>query len=185
MIKMPEVQCPCPGCEYKTADVRSWFGLVNQVSYAFSMADRMLAFCDLLKPGTHFTWNVELQMLFEKSKRQIVSDIEKGVMIFDHAKPTCPATDWSKNGIGFCLLQKHYSCNEVKPFCCPMGWKITLVGSRFTHAAESRYAPIEGEKLAVAVALEKARYFALGCSNFIITNPSSRLVTFQIHVCET
>lgn len=40
-------------------DVRSWFGLVNQVSYAFSMAERMLPFRDLLKPGTHFTGNAD------------------------------------------------------------------------------------------------------------------------------
>ena len=31
-------------------DVRSWFGLVNQVSYAFSMADRMQPFRNLLNP---------------------------------------------------------------------------------------------------------------------------------------
>jgi len=49
-----------------------------------------------------------------------------------------------------------------------MGWKITLVGSRFTHAAESRYAPVEGEALAVADALDKARYFVLGCQDLIV-----------------
>ena len=47
-------------------------------------------------------------------------------------------------------------------------WKITLVGSRFTRATESRYAPVEGETLAAADALEKARYFVLGCDNLII-----------------
>ena len=46
--------------------------------------------------------------------------------------------------------------------------KITLVGSRFTHAAESRYTPIEGEALAVADALDKARHFVLGCKNLTI-----------------
>ena len=35
-------------------DVRSWFGLVNQVSYAFSMADTMLPFRELLKPSNTF-----------------------------------------------------------------------------------------------------------------------------------
>ena len=35
-------------------DIRSWFGVINQVSYAFSMADRMLPFRKLLKPGTPF-----------------------------------------------------------------------------------------------------------------------------------
>lgn len=43
-----------------------------------------------------------------------------------------------------------------------------LVGSRFTHAAESRFAPVEGEALAVADALDKVRLFVLGCSNLII-----------------
>ncbi len=33
-------------------EVRSWFGLVNQVSYAFSMTEKMLPFRQLLKPGT-------------------------------------------------------------------------------------------------------------------------------------
>lgn len=42
------------------------------------------------------------------------------------------------------------------------------MGSRFTHAAESRYAPIEGEALAVADALDKARHFVLGCKDLTI-----------------
>ena len=54
------------------------------------------------------------------------------------------------------------------PFCCHDGWQVTLVGSRFTHAAESRYAPIEGKALAVAYALDKARYFVLGCRDLTV-----------------
>jgi len=42
------------------------------------------------------------------------------------------------------------------------------VGSRFTHPAESRYAPIEVEALAVADALDKARHFVLECCDLII-----------------
>ena len=45
---------------------------------------------------------------------------------------------------------------------------MTLIGSRFTHSAESRYALIEGEALAVADTLGKACFFVLGCSNLII-----------------
>jgi len=126
-----------------------------------------LTVCDRLETYSN-QWTEELNELFEESKRVIADQIEKGVTIFDPAKTTCLATDWSKTGIGFWLLQKHCSCTDIKPFCCPMGWKITLVGSRFTHAAESRYAPIEGEALAVADALEKARYFVLGCPDLII-----------------
>lgn len=149
-------------------DIRSWFGLVNQVSYTFSMADRMLPFRQLLKPTTPFKWDEDLQRAFDESKAVIASEIEEGVRIFDPSKPTCLATDWSKTGIGFWLLQKHCACPNAKPFCCHTGWKITLVGSRFTHPAESRYAPIEGEALAVADALDKARFFILGCTELIV-----------------
>jgi hypothetical protein len=149
-------------------DMRSWFGLVNQVSYAFSMADRMQPFRQLLKPGTPFNWDSHLDSLFQESKAVIVSEIEDCVRIFDKTKPTCLATDWSKTGIGFWLFQKHCHCPKVAPSCCRDGWKVTLVGSRFTHSAESRYAPIEGEALAVVDALEKARYFVLGCHDLTI-----------------
>jgi hypothetical protein len=131
------------------------------------MAERMLPFRDLLKPGTAFQWHQHFQTLFGESKAQIVKEIE-GIRIFDPDRPTCLTIDWSKSGIGFWLLQKHCTCDKTEPFCCPSGWKITFVGSRFTHPAESRYAPIEGETLAVADSLDKARYFALGCKDLTI-----------------
>ena len=149
-------------------DVRSWFGLVNQVSYAFASAEKMQPFRALLQPKTTFQWTTELNDLFEETKLLIVQEIEKGVEIFDKSKPTCLATDFSKEGIGFWLLQKHCQCQSAKPFCCKTGWKITLVGSRFTSAAESRYAPIEGEALAVVEVLNKTRHFVLGCDNLTI-----------------
>ena len=43
-----------------------------------------------------------------------------------------------------------------------------MAGGRFTTPAESRYSPIEGECLAVAVALYKTRNFVLGCPNLIV-----------------
>lgn len=46
---------------------------------------------------------------------------------------------------------------------------VVLVGSRFKYPAESRYAPIEGEALAVGDPLDKVRHFGLGCDNLIIT----------------
>ena len=149
-------------------DVRSWFGLVNQVAYAFSMTDIMLPFRALLKPTAPFEWTDALQQAFDSSKRAIITEIENGVTIYDKTKPTCLATDWSKQGIGYWLFQKHCQCPSTDLFCCKEGWKITLVGSRFTHPAESRYAPIEGEALAVADALDKARHFVLGCHDLTI-----------------
>ena len=171
-------------------DVRSWFGLVNQVSYAFSMADVMLPFRELLKPSNKFHWDDTLQHAFEQSKLTIIDEIHNGVKIFDKTKPTCLATDWSKHGIGYWLFQKHCSCPSNDLFCCTQGWKITLVGSRFTHAAESRYAPIEGEALAVADALDKARHFVLGCKNLTIAVDHRPLLKIfgdrsLDHICNT
>jgi len=128
----------------------------------------MQCFRELLKPNVPFNWNHSLEEAFRLSKDIIVKEIEQGVEIFNNAKPTCLATDWAKSGIGFWLLQKRCHCNSSTPFCCHNGWKTTLVGSRFTHGAESRYAPIEGEALAVVDALDKARHFVLGCNDLTI-----------------
>ena len=149
-------------------DVRAWFGVINQVSYAFSMTDYMYPFRDLLKPSTPFIWNDDLNEIFEKSKLKIINEIIQGVQIFDKNKPTYLATDWCKIGIGHILLQKHCDCEGEKLSCCHNGWKVTLIGSRFTSPAESRYKPIEGEALAVAEGLDKTRFFTLGCSNLTI-----------------
>ena len=128
----------------------------------------MEPFRELLNPSSKFEWTDTHDHAFQLSKTTIAKEVEEGVKIFDKSRTTCLATDWSKSGIGFWLLQKHCSCSGSKPFCCHSGWKVTLVGSRFTHAAESRYAPVEGEALAVVYALEKAKYFVLGCNNLIV-----------------
>ena len=49
-----------------------------------------------------------------------------------------------------------------------MGWKHMFAGSRFTNPAESSYAPIEGESLAVVYGSESARHFELGCDNLVV-----------------
>jgi len=117
--------------------------------YPFAATERMLPFCKSLKPGTLFNWDSELNEQFE-SKSVIVEEMEEGVRIFEKSKPTCLQP------------QKHFHCPSTEPFCCCTGWKVTFIGSRFTHAAESRYA------FAVADALNKARFFAQGCSYLII-----------------
>ena len=46
-------------------------------------------------------------------------------------------------------------------------WKIVYAGSRFTTDAEQRYAPIEGEAMALLFALDSCRMFVMRCSNLI------------------
>ena len=148
--------------------VRSWFGLIQQVAYAFSNTEVMLPFRNLLKPSTDFLWTQELQDSFDKSKSEIVKAVENGVKIYDPSKTTALCTDWSKTGIGFMLLQKECMCETVTPVCCPSGWTLIYAGSRFTSSAESRYAPVEGECLAAVWALDKTKYFTLGAPSLFL-----------------
>ena len=158
--------------------MRSWFGLVNQSAYAFSMADRMAPFRECLKPGTKFIWDDKLQQLFENSKREIVSAVQNGVRLFNPKRKTALVTDWAKTGTGFALMQKHCNCHSDVPTCCREGWKIVFAGSQFNNRAESKYAPIEGECLGVVKALRKptVRYFIHGCDDLVIATDHKPLV---------
>ena len=143
------------------------------------MAKEMKPFRDLLKTSKKFEWTEELTKAFEKSKTTIVDAMKEGVRLFEPSRPTCLATDWSIEGIGFVLKQKYCRCARTSPSCCKNGWKFCLVGSRFTTPAESQYAPVEGEALAVAYALHQTRYYILGCPNLIVTTdhkPLSRIL---------
>ena len=157
-------------------DIRSWFGLVNQCSHYGQLSTMMEPFKHLLSPKTLFKWTDELEAIFIESKKQIIMAIKEGVEIFDPSHPTCLRPDYSKKGIGFYLGQKHCSCEKITPYSCPNGWRITLAGSRFLNKAEERYAPVEGEGLAVAWALEQTRYFTQGCNNLLVATDHCPLV---------
>ena len=62
------------------------------------------------------------------------------------------------------------------PLCCKGGWRLALFGSRHLTPAEQGYAPIEGEALAVAYCLHKARLFLLGCPNLLLVTDHRPLV---------
>ena len=158
------------------SDARAWFGLVEQGSWAFSRAKIMGPYRHLLRPKNKFHWNDELTQLFQLSKKEIVRQITLGVKHFTPELPTCLATDYSGVGIGFFLLQKHCSCSGTTPTCCKSGWQLTLVGSRFLHDAETRYAPIEGECLAVAYGLHQTRFYILGCPDLTVATDHKPLL---------
>ena len=93
--------------------MRSWFGLINQVTYAFSQAAIMAPFRELLsKKNNKFYWDETLNHIFEESKTKIINLIKDGVKTFKMERVTCLATDWSKTGISYTLTQKHCGCAE-------------------------------------------------------------------------
>ena len=156
---------------------RSWFGLVNQVSWAYSISPIMEPFRDLIKPNHVFYWDETLTKLFETSKQEILSKISDGVRSFELGRRTAIQTDWCKHGIGYLLLQKHCVCaNKDNVRCCPDGWKLIYAGSRFTKDAETRYKPTEGEALAIAWGLEHSRMFTLGCTDLLVSTDHKPLL---------
>ena len=149
-------------------DIRSWFGLVNQLSSYAQLRDMMEPFRKFLSPKVRFEWSPELERAFRDSKELIVNSIREGVQIFELNKPVCLRTDWSCKGVGYVLLQKHCMCTDRLPNCCGNGWKVVLAGSRFLSEPESNYAAIHGEALAVVYGLEQTRYFTQGCDDLLV-----------------
>ena len=50
-------------------DARSWFGLVNQVAWAYSIGPIMQPFCDLIKPNNTFHWDDNLTNFLRSPKK--------------------------------------------------------------------------------------------------------------------
>lgn len=161
-------------------DIRAWFGLVNQLAPFFASSKTMEPFRELLKPGNNKTvyWDAQLKSSYEKSKDIICQEASKGLTYFNLGKPLLVMTDWSQQGIAFTIFQQHCACTQDSaPFCCSEGWKIVLCNSRHLQSAEKNYAPIEGEALAVAWCLHKARNLLLGCQHFLLLTDHKPLVS--------
>ena len=156
---------------------RSFFGLVNQVNWAYANCSEMAPFRSLVKPNACFTWTDDLKLLFEKCKLKILNQVKEGITKYDVNRVTCLQTDFSKQGLGYLLLQKYCNCDlEAAPLCCKDGWRLVYAGSRFTKGAEETYAPTEGELLAVSWALEHSSIFTKGCPNLIISTDHKPLL---------
>ena len=159
-------------------DMRSFFALCEQVSYAYTIKEQLKPFRELVKTKDkkHFFWDEHLSKLFSTTKNSIADKVCEGIMSYDPNKVTTVETDWSKDGIGYWLRQKYCNCTPLTLDCCSDGWRVAMCGSRFCSPAESRYSPVEGELLAVTWALKKTRIFTLGASNLYIVSDHKPLV---------
>jgi hypothetical protein len=109
--------------------VRSFFGLVEQVSWAFSKTAIMEPFRELLSAKNVFSWSQKLQDAFERARTMIVEAVKDGVKTFEKGRLTCFNTDWSQIGICFSIMQKHCLCKELSLRCCKTGWKLIYCNS--------------------------------------------------------
>ena len=145
-------------------DLRSFVGLVNQLSSMTAMVTSLLPpFRPLLKTKNEFIWSEEFGTAFHTVKESLTS--APTLSYFDPTKSTRLCTDASRQGLGFVLQQPH-----------DVIWSVVQAGSRFLSDAESRYAVIELELLAVAWAIKKCHIFLAGLPNFIVLTDHHPLI---------
>ena len=101
----------------------------------------------LLSTKTEFTWTTEHDQALAKTKECLTT--APALAFFDVDKPTRVCTDASRQGLGFVMQQQTAEGQ----------WRLVQAGSRCLTDAESRYAVIELELLAVTWAIWKCRVF--------------------------
>ena len=95
----------------------SWFGPVNQLSWAYSISNIMQPFRELIKHNNKFYWDDVLTRLFHDSKAVLIDAVKEGIRSFDINRPTCLQCDWCKDRLGYLLLQKYCTgqCPNMLP----------------------------------------------------------------------
>ena len=152
-------------------DLRSFFGLVNQLSSSTPTVMSLLSpLRSLLSTKNEFLWSATHTEAFHLAKQALSS--APTLSFFDSTKPTRLCTDASRRGLGFILQQK-----------IDDQWYLVQAGSRFLSDSESRYAIIELEMLALAWAIAKSRLFLAGLPHFLVVTDHHPLVPILNNHC--
>jgi hypothetical protein len=153
------------------SDLRSVLGFANYyrcyVPNFSSLAQPMNA---LLAKGIEWYWGTEQ----EKSFQDIKVELSTPGRALRRADPTLPYilyTDWSKQGIGAVLAQRHPDEQEYMVACL----------SRSLNKHEANYSSYEGEMLAAVWAVKTCRPYLHGVPFTIVTDhqPLQYLMTSQ------
>ena len=153
------------------ADLRSFMGLVNQLyEFTLDIAAAAQPLHPLMSPKRAFAWTTDHQEAFRRVKAALISP--PVLAPFDSAMPVILQTDASRlNGIGCALLQDHGNGRL----------RLVQCGSRFLTDAETRYATIELELLAVVWAMSKCRLYLSGLQNFTLITDHRPLIPILNH----
>ena len=137
-------------------DLRSWFGLVNQVtSFTDELAGLLEPLRPLLREANEFLWLDEHRTHFDKAKAALCQ--VPYLAYYAPSRKTALYTDASRiNGLGFVMTQQQDDGS----------WRVVRAGSRFLTDAESRYAMIELELLGIVWAVAKCRLMLEGMPHF-------------------
>ena len=145
-------------------DLRSFFGLVNQLSSSTNaIASLLTPLRSLLSTKNDFLWSPDHQQAFSIVKNALT--IASVLSYFDINKPTRLCTDASRHGLGFILQQNTAGT-----------WNLIQAGSRFLTDTEVRYAVVELEMLAVCWAISKCKLFLSGLQHFTVITDHNPLI---------
>lgn len=139
-------------------ELRSFMGLVNHLGqFTSKISETAEPLRCLMSTKIIFKWTTDHSEAFKKVKKALVSP--PILANFDpKATEVILQTDASrKNGLGFILLQRQ-----------DKNLKLIQCGSRFVSPAESRYAMIELEALAIIWAVNKCRLYLSGLPHFTV-----------------
>ena len=141
-------------------------GLVNQLGqFSTGIASAAGPLRGLLGTKKEFVWLPEHTSAFENVKKLLVSPPVLGKFMI--GAPTVLQTDASRlHGLGFALLQQQEGV-----------WRLIQCGSRFLQDAETRYAMVELEALAIYWAIKKCRLYLAGLPEFTVITDHSPLRT--------
>lgn len=134
------------------SDVRSFVGMC---SYYRGFIPNFAALAEplqrLTKKGVPFEWDARCEAAFTALKAALTSaDV---LRLPDWSRPFILTTDWSTVALGAVLSQVDPSSGLEYP---------VAYASRALTPAESRYAPLEGECLALCWGIEKFHYYLYG-----------------------
>ena len=110
----------------------------------------------MLSSKGQYIWLPEHQTAFEELKKKLSKS--PSLAHFDSKAETRLETDASrKKGFGYALLQKQGD-----------HWKMVAAGSRYLRDAETRYAMVELEALAIHYGIKQCHLYLSGLPEFIV-----------------
>jgi len=139
-------------------ELQEFLGLMNFFSpFIPNLAERSYLLRDLLKKENVFMWEPHHQVAFETLKSMVSMDCS--LQYFDVRKDTVLQTDASMKGLGAALMQE---CNgNLKPIA---------FASKALTSAETRYACIERELLAIVYGVQRFHTYLYGRRFLVMTD---------------
>ena len=151
--KVEAVKCwPVPTCVKELQSFLAFANFFRRFIKGFSK--EAWALNKLTHKDVPWAWEATHQEAFQKLKDLLIS--APVMALPDTSKPWVLDTDWSRRGIGYCLLQPQED-GHLHP---------VLYGSKSLTKAESKYASTRGEFLAMFEGLMACRHYLLGSTNF-------------------